>query len=84
MADVDGNRLAVGDRVEIVAMDDPMNKHLIGVQGVVDTLPGDDDPVREDQAFLVLDHSTIPALSTQQSMLRKLAADGADGAGASA
>ena len=72
MADVNGARLEVGDRVEIVHMDDPLLGFLVGAQGEVHVLPTDDDPVREDQVFLTLDSTAIPAISTQQAWVRKV------------
>lgn len=75
MADANGVRLEVGDRVEIVQMDEPMLGFLVGMQGEVHVLPADDDPVREAQVFLTLDApSPIPALSTQQAWVKKVSA----------
>jgi len=72
MADVNGVRLEVGDRVEIVQMDEPILGFLVGVQGEVHVLPTDDDPVREVQVFLTLDSPAIPAISTQQAWVKKV------------
>lgn len=75
MADVNGQRLAEGDRVEIVQMDDPSYRWLVGERGVVAHIP-DDEATRETQVSVLLDtpQAGVPGLSTHQAWVKKLEA----------
>lgn len=69
MADRNGEALQVGDVVEIVNMDDPAYKYLEGVRGVVHMIP---EEAAETQVFIVLDHKSVPAISTHQAWVAKV------------
>lgn len=75
MADANGAALAVGDRVEIVQMDDPVYLFLVGAQCVVDHIP-EEAEATERQVTLLLDASDPRAkrvfgLSTQQAWVKR-------------
>lgn len=76
MADVNGQPLAVGDAVEIVQMDDPAYRWLVGQAAHVAHIP--DDPtnptIREAQVIITLDtpQAGVPGLSTHQAWVRKV------------
>jgi len=75
MADANGAALAVGDRVEIVQMDDPPYLYLVGAQGVIDHIP---EEAGDTQVTMILDASdprakSVFGLSTQQAWVKKIA-----------
>jgi hypothetical protein len=76
MADANGAALAVGDRVEIVQMDDSAYLFLISAQGVVDHIP---EEAADTQVTVLLDPNDllaralrVPGLSTQQAWVKKI------------
>jgi len=78
MADANGAALAVGDRVEIVQMDDPAYFFLISAQGVVEHIP---EEASDTQVTVMLDANDplaralrVPGLSTQQAWVKKIVA----------
>lgn len=72
MADVNGQQLNVGDAVEIVQMDDPAYRWLIGQAAHVAHIPDDDN--RETQVSILLDtpQAGVPGLSTHQAWVKKV------------
>lgn len=69
MADVNGNKLVAGDIVEVVNMDDPVYRFLVGVRGVIEQIPPD---LEDEQAIIVLQSEAVPGLSTHQSWVKKV------------
>lgn len=72
MADVNGQQLNVGDAVEIVQMDDPAYRWLVGERATVAHIPDDDN--RETQVSILLDtpQAGVPGLSTHQAWVKKI------------
>lgn len=69
MADRSGKQLRPGDIVEVVQMDDPYYRFLVGVRGVVLMIP---EEAADTQVFLVLDNTRVPNISTQQAWVAKV------------
>ena len=76
MADVNGQQLNVGDAVEIVQMDDPVYRWLIGERATVAHIPEDETnpAIRETQVNILLDtpQAGVPGLATHQAWVRKI------------
>jgi hypothetical protein len=74
MADAQGQQLNVGDVVEIVQMDDPAYRWLVGERASVAHIPDDDN--REKQVIITLDRpqAGVTGLSTHQVWVAKIVA----------